>query len=138
MVVAAAWDRNADDKKTIGIYGSFNAGFATFLAQYEKGDTYSATIPEVDRWSVGAKVPFGAATLKAGYTKWADEDINKFGLGMDYSLSKRTTLYTDVGKFSGNGKLGTPGLTGNTSATAGTLTAANRKSRFAVGVHHRF
>lgn len=129
LVVAAAWDRNADDKKTIGVYGSFNAGFATFLAQYEKGDIYSVAIPEVDRWSVGAKVPFGAATLKAGYTKWSDEDVNKFGLGMDYNLSKRTTLYTDVGKFSGNGKAGTP---------AGTLSAANRKSRFAVGVHHRF
>lgn len=127
--IAAAYDRNADDKKTAGIYGSFKAGMATVLAQWEKGDTYSATIPDVSRWSVGAKVPFGAATLKAGYTKWSDEDVSKVGVGMDYDLSKRTTVYTDVGKFSGSGKAGTP---------AGLISANNRKARFAVGVFHRF
>ena len=127
--IAAAYDRNGDDKKTKGIYGSYNAGVAIVMAQWEKGDTYSATIKDVSRWSVGTKVPFGAATLKAGYTKWSDEDIKKFGVGLDYDLSKRTTLYTDLGKFSGDGKAGTPG---------GTLSANNRKGRFAVGVWHRF
>jgi predicted porin len=136
--VAAAYDRNADDKKTVGVYGSFNAGFATLLAQWERGDTYSAAIEDVSRWSVGAKVPFGAATLKLGYTKWSDEDTKKLGIGLDYSLSKRTTLYTDVGKFSGDGVAGTPGAGNNISPTGGTLSDLNRKTRFAVGVFHRF
>ncbi|HBY62335.1 MAG TPA: hypothetical protein DEH78_21135, partial [Solibacterales bacterium] len=127
--ISAAYDRNADDKKTTGIYGSYNAGFATFMAQWEKGDIYSTTIKDVSRWSIGAKVPFGAAALKAGYTKWSDEDVKKFGIGVDYSLSKRTTLYSDVGKLSGNGKAGTP---------AGVLSSNNRKARFDVGINHKF
>lgn len=117
--VSAAYDRNANDLKTKGFYGSYNAGFATFMAQWENGDV-SSTV-DVTRWSIGAKVPFGAAALKAGYTKWSDEDIKKFGLGLDYSLSKRTTLYTDMGKISGNGA----------SATA-------RKTQFDLGVNHKF
>jgi predicted porin len=127
--VAAAYDRNADDKKTKGVYGSFNAGFATFMAQWEKGDIYSLAIPDVARWSLGAKVPFGAAALKVGYTKWSDENVKKFGIGLDYSVSKRTTLYTDVGKLSGNGKVGTP---------AGALSDKNRKAQFDIGINHKF
>jgi predicted porin len=127
--VSAAYDRNADDKKTKGIYGMYNAGFANFMFQWEKGDTYSTVTTDVARWSIGTKVPFGAATLKAGYTKWSDEDIKKFGIGLDYSLSKRTTLYTDLGKLSGDGKAGTPG---------GTLNDDARKTRFDVGINHKF
>lgn len=133
--VAAAYDRNADDMKTKGVYGSFNAGFATFLAQWENGDLYTsatATLSDASRWSIGAKVPFGAATLKAGYTRWSDEDLKKVGVGLDYSLSKRTTLYTDVGKVSGDGYR--DAINGNGAA----LTDDNRKTRFAVGVWHRF
>lgn len=117
--LSAAYDRNANDWKTTGFYGSYNAGFATFMGQWEKGDVSSTA--DVTRWSIGAKVPFGAAALKAGYTKWSDEDIKKFGLGLDYSLSKRTTLYTDMGKVSGNGA----------SSTA-------RKTQFDFGVNHKF
>jgi predicted porin len=127
---AAAYDRNADDMKTMGLYGSFNAGFATFMAQYEKGDMLpTSPIDDAGRWSISAQVPFGAALLKAGYTRWKDEDVKKFGIGLDYSLSKRTTLYTNAGKLSGDGLAGT---------AAGALSDANRKARFDVGVLHRF
>jgi len=117
--ISAAYDRNAMDWKTKGIYGSYNAGFATLMAQWENGDV-SSTV-DVSRWSIGAKVPFGAAALKVGYTNWSDEKIKKFGIGLDYSLSKRTTLYTDAGKISGNGA----------SSTA-------KKAQFDLGVNHRF
>lgn len=117
--ISAAYDRNAMDWKTKGIYGSYNAGFATLMAQWENGDV-SSTV-DVSRWSIGAKVPFGAAALKVGYTNWSDEKIKKFGLGLDYSLSKRTTLYSDVGKISGNGA----------SSTA-------KKAQFDLGVNHKF
>ncbi len=127
--VAAAYDRNADDKKTVGLYGSFNFGAAQLLGQWEKGDTYLASIPDVSRWSLGVKVPLGAAVLKAGYTKWSDEDIKKFGFGGDYFLSKRTNLYSNVAKLSGSGRAGTPG---------GALSDANRKARFELGLQHRF
>ena len=136
--VAAAYDRNANDKKTIGVYGLYNAGFAQFMAQYEKGDTYSATIEDVARWSVGVKVPLGAVELRAGYLKASDEDFKKIGIGALYNLSKRTNLYSTMGKYSGHGVAGTLGLTGNTSATGGTLSDNNRKTRFDVGIQHRF
>jgi predicted porin len=117
--VGFAYDKNAADLKTIGVYGSFNAGFATFMGQFEKGDLSSST--DTKRFSVGAKVPLGALTFKAGFTKWSEEEVKKIGLGLQYDLSKRTNLYTNVGKLSGDGA----------SATA-------KKTAFDVGVTHAF
>lgn len=143
--VAAAYDRNGNDHKTTGLYGSFNAGFATFMAQWEKGDCSGATVSQptgsivatdlvltcasastVDagdakRWSLGARVPMGAATLKVGYNNNSDEEWKKFGVGLDYSLSKRTIVYTDAGKISGDG-----------------ATSDAKKARFDVGIWHKF
>jgi predicted porin len=127
--VAAAYDRNADDKKTKGVYGSFNFGFASLMAQYEKGDIYLASPSDVGRWSVGLKGTAGQWVWKAGYTKWSDEDVKKFAFGGEYVLSKRTNLYADVGKLSGDGLAGTP---------AGALSDANRKTFFDLGIVHRF
>jgi predicted porin len=117
--VAAAYDRNGLDLKTIGLYGLFNAGFATFMAQFEKGDLSAST--DTKHWSVGAKVPLGNATLKAGFTKWSTEEIKKLGVGLDYNLSKRTQLYTDIGKISGDG-----------------ATVTTKKTQFDVGIFHKF
>lgn len=134
--LSAAYDRNADDKKTTGVYGSYNAGVAALMFQWEKGDLYTggaATKKDAGRWSIGTSVPFGAATFKAGYTKWKDEDVKKFGVGLWYSLSKRTTLYTDVGKLSGKGY-----ADANGGATPGVLSDLNRKAQFDVGINHKF
>lgn len=134
--VALAWDRNAVDQKTVGVYGAFNAGFATLMAQYEKGDVVAGTTPvnnlgvvvpagvdSAKRYSLGAKVPVGAATLKAGYARYSDEDVKRFGIGVDYALSKRTTLYSDASKLSGDNP---------------TLSDDEKKSRFDVGIWHKF
>ncbi|HWR87330.1 MAG TPA: porin [Acidiferrobacterales bacterium] len=126
--LAAAYDVNANDWTTYGLYGSFNAGFATFMAQFETGE-YTNAGNDVSRWSIGATVPFGAALLKFGYTDWKDEDVSKFGIGLDYMMSKRTTLYTNIGDLSGNGKAGTP---------VGTLNNNARKTQFDLGIVHRF
>jgi predicted porin len=118
--VVLAYDKNGVDEKTIGLYGGYNAGFANFMAQYEKGDRLLGT-DEVDRWSLSAKVPLGAVTFKAGYTHWSDEEKKKIGVGLQYDLSKRTNLYTNVGKASGDG-----------------WTDAQKKAAFDVGVTHAF
>jgi predicted porin len=99
--IGVAYDRNAADLKTVAVYGGFNAGFANFMAQYEKGDLTAAD--EVDRWSLGAKVPLGAMTFKAGYSSYSDEERKTLGLGLQYDLSKRTNVYTNVAKRSGDG-----------------------------------
>jgi predicted porin len=120
--VSLAWDRNSADQKTVGLYGAFNAGFADLMAQYEKGDRNAAQGGDsLGRWSIGAKVPMGQSVIKVGYTKWSDEEVSKFGLGLDYNLSKRTQLYTNVGKLSGDSQ----------SSTA-------KKARFDAGIFHRF
>ena len=129
LSLAVMYDRNSSDQKTTGFYGKYNFGMATLMGQYERGDknVTATTFDKKSRWSLGGLVPFGAATLKVGYTKWKDEDVKKFGIGVDYSMSKRTTLYSDIGKTSGNG----------TGATAAARDDAN-KAQFDVGINHKF
>jgi predicted porin len=110
---------NGADRKTTGLYLGYNAGFANLMAQYENGDVSASN--DVSRWSIGAKVPMGAVTFKVGYTNWSDEEVKKFGLGLQYDLSKRTNLYTNMGKVSGDG-----------------ATSAAKKTTFDVGVTHAF
>jgi predicted porin len=119
LSAAIAFDKNTADLDTLGLYAKYNFGVATAFFQYEKGDT-SATV-DVARWNLAATMPFGAAVAKVGYTSWSDENIKKLGLGLDYNLSKRTTLYTDFGKISGSG-----------------ASTAAKKAQFDVGVWHRF
>jgi predicted porin len=117
--VALAYDRNAADRKTTALYAGFNAGVVNIMGQLERGDISASD--DVTRWSLGAKVPLGAITFKAGFTRWSDEEIKKLGVGLQYDLSKRTNLYTNVGKISGDGA----------SDTA-------KKTSFDVGVTHAF
>jgi predicted porin len=60
-------------------------------------------------WLISAKMPLGKFNLKALYghvhdKKVTDGDAGKFGLGLDYSLSKRTQLYTNYGRVSNDSK----------------------------------
>lgn len=115
-----AYDRNARDEKTIGLYGGFNAGFADFMFQYEDGE-FAGGATDQQVWSIGARVPMGAAVLKAGYRNNSDAEQKKLALGLDYSLSKRTIVYTDVAKQSGDG-----------------YNSDQKKAQFDVGVWHKF
>jgi predicted porin len=132
--LAVAYDRNAVDGKTKGIYGAFNFGAAEVMAQWEDGDCGplvdsgappfscgSGTSSDVSVWSIGTRVPFGAATFKAGYRNNSDLEQKKIGLGLDYNLSKRTIVYADVAKQSGDG-----------------YTSDAKKTQFDVGVWHKF
>jgi predicted porin len=117
--VGVAWDRNTVDLETLGAYAKYAFGFGTIYAQYEKGDLTQNI--EVDRFSVAVAVPFGAVTAKLGYMDRSDEDQKKVGAGLEYNLSKRTQLYTNFGKQSGNG-----------------YTATQKKAQFDVGIWHKF
>lgn len=117
--VAAAYDRNSADLKTKGLYAGYDFGAVNVMGQWENGDVSATT--DVSIWSIGARVPFGAATLKAGYRNSSDLEQKKFGLGLDYNLSKRTIVYTDVAKQSGDG-----------------YTAVQKKAQFDVGIWHKF
>lgn len=134
---ALAWDRNGSGLKTIGAYGSYDFGVVKLLAQFEKGDASAGVSPvngigvppvkpgitKVSRFSVTAGAPVGAFVLKAGYGRYADEQVSKLCLGADYFLSKRTNLYADLGKLRGDNP---------------NLTSANRQTRLDLGLWHRF
>lgn len=121
LSVAIAGEKNQNDLSSLGVYGKYNFGVATVMAQFESDEGAGAAAPKQKSYSVGATVPFGAATGKIGYLKRKEQQIKKFGIGLDYSLSKRTFLYTDAGKFSGNG-----------------VSAIGKKTQFDVGVSHKF
>jgi len=140
-VLGFAADRNGQDKKSTGLYGKYNAGVAIIYAQYERSDT-NATVTGSNsakdkRITLSADIPVGDFTFKAGYRNMNRDDLNgsakKLGLGLEYALSKRTKLYSNVGKTSG-----TDAETQN-SATATALQGnVNRKAQFDVGVWHKF
>jgi predicted porin len=126
--VGLAYDKNFADIKTIGAYASFDFGFMKLMGQFEKGDSSNlgGTLLENQKnYSIGVRAPLGPVTILAGYLR-SDSDLDnrdasKFGLGAEYSLSKRTNLYTNVGKSSGD-----------------RLSTAAKKTAFDVGITHRF
>jgi predicted porin len=131
--VGLAYDKNIADIKTIGAYASFDFGFMKLMGQFEKGDSSNnAGTPiggqefeNMKNYSIGVRAPLGPVTILAGYVR-ADSDVDnrdggKFGLGLEYSLSKRTNLYTNLGKSSGD-----------------RFSDAAKKAAFDVGITHRF
>jgi len=140
-MLGLATDRNGNNKKSVGLYGKYNAGVAIVYAQYERSDTsltpLDTNTDKDKRFSISADIPVGDFTIKAGYRNMNRGDLTgsakKLGLGMEYALSKRTKLYSNIGKTSGS-----DAETQN-SATATALQGdVNRKAQFDVGVWHKF
>lgn len=127
--VGLAYDRNSADMKTTGAYGSYNFGAFRLMGQFEKGDNFTTaagTIAEdVKNLSIGVAAPVGPLELRAGYARvdsnLTRRDGSKFGFGGFYTLSKRTGLYADLGKSTGD-----------------RFTAAQKKAAFDIGVRHAF
>jgi predicted porin len=84
-------------------------------------------------WSVGAAIPMGATTIRAGYSSYSSDLVNakrdsKLGLGMSYALSSRTFIYSDLASTTRNNN-----LTGsNPGANDSTVT------QFDFGINHNF
>lgn len=127
--VGVAYDRNGADMKTTGLYGSYDFGAFKLMGQFEKGDNFTTaagTVKEdIKNLSIGVTAPVGPVELRAGYIRvnsnLAARDGSKFGFGGFYNLSKRTGLYADLGKSTGD-----------------RFTAAQKKAAFDIGVRHAF
>lgn len=101
--VGVGYEDPADeDDKLINVGGRWNFGFATLALGYSKGTM--ATGADMKGWLVGATVPVGAGDIKVGYARNDVEDVElaKWGIGYHYNLSKRTKLYVDYGRVTGD------------------------------------
>jgi predicted porin len=108
------------------------------------GSAYSATTGtgivavngEINTWTIGAVVPMGATSLRAGYSVWngngapGQKDDAKLGLGVRHNLSKRTYVYSDIATLTRKNNTGTVDATGNRAGT--------RQMQLDLGVAHSF
>ena len=135
--IGVAYDKNTSDMKTVGLYASYDLGVVKLMGQFEKGDNFNAAAAaaankeDIKAYSLGLTAPLGPVVLRAGYLRINSDKANnvatgvgdgsKLGIGGDYNLSKRTNLYTSVGKYGGD-----------------RFSTATKKARFDFGVTHRF
>jgi predicted porin len=127
--VGVAYDRNYANFKTTGLYGSYDFGAFKLYGQYENGDGTNggslATKEKIKAFSISADIPMGAFVGKVGYLRYdsniTGKDANKFGFGAEYKFSKRTLVYSDIGKASGD-----------------RLSVGDKKSQFDIGLRHAF
>jgi predicted porin len=142
-----------DDLDIYVVAGSYDFGVAKAHAYYEEVDGFDgAAAVQMDQksWMLGVSVPFGKATAKASYTEVendlvSDGDCDKFGIGVTYSLSKRTSLYADYAKISNDSNaacsIGVSGASGTNpqGATPFDSSSAGYGTRgFDLGIAHTF
>jgi predicted porin len=123
--LSLTYDRNGANLKSTGAYGSYDFGVFKVFTQLEQAQLdYNGTMDR--RWSVSMAIPVGSLSkVKIGYLQTNNSALpgisTKFGIGLDYGVSKRTTLYTDFAKMGGREN-----------------TEANNLPRFDIGLWHRF
>ena len=154
--VAGAYGRTrvpgSDDLRIWNVGASFALPVVKVSALYHRGDFQSGAVGANNvsqkLWAVGLNVPIGQAELRATYQR-SDigggaagsgltnaDDARQYAVGAIYNLSKRTAVYTDIGRLQNRGgsRLTIPG--GTTSAT--TFTGGQDSTAFALGVRHSF
>jgi len=102
---AAALPADADAQET-SIAASYNFGVAKLNVFNAKKENAAGTVTS-DITGLTASAPMGAATLLASYGKDKKQASNadtSYGFGVNYSLSKRTTLGADLFKREGVGR----------------------------------
>jgi len=141
---------------------------ALWVTGKSRSDTASAVnstgvaLIDFRTYMLGVTVPMGAHAFKVSYVNTDDKrpftmDANSWGLGYEYTFSKRTTLYSRLAKVSnsngapfgimaGGGALvagstadaGTAASRFNVAAASGGLGSANRTTGATVGLVHSF
>jgi len=120
LVVGAGFEQNRRDDSITFVHAIYDFGFVRLGGGYARVEA-GANVPsvpvtgtpagallaneEANNWNIMAIAPLGPVTLKVGYgesendTTGADRS-KKLGIGLDYPLSKRTLIYTSVGRDS--------------------------------------
>ncbi len=134
-----------DDLSTTSFGGSYDFGFASVEAGWEKAD-YLA----LDRTliTVGARIPVGQALrVKIAYTKSSGTgavatpqqyDATLYSLGLEYRLSPRTLLYSNFGTINNGGNSTTgSSFTASSNGPAG-IKRGETSSGYQFGLRHNF
>lgn len=123
---------NSVDEYLMG--GSYNFGFLKLLASYQDLDSNTAG-GDVEIWNMGVVVPVGKGNIHFSYADRDDEgaanDGKSWALAYTHGLSKRTTIYTGIGKISNDS-----GVTHSYGLATGT--AGKDETVFTVGMRHTF
>lgn len=104
---AAAAAKGHDDLQVYLFAGSYDFGVVKVAALYDKLETTTNSWgrgvglenADVQSWFISASAPLGKFLVKATYGETENDNAKdskgtKFGLGLDYNLSKRTKIYT--------------------------------------------
>ncbi|MES2187894.1 MAG: porin [Pseudomonadota bacterium] len=135
----------ASDYQLANIGVSYDFGFVKPLlfVQQERIDGNGAVPAFVyNTVSLSARVPLGAGMFRAGVSHYdiknSANDFNKVSLGYVYSLSKRTSLYADLGRISNKGasRVAIGGVGG--SIASGAPLAGGNSTGIAFGITHAF
>ena len=137
--------------------GSYDVGFAQFMAQYSrmKTEQVGAFVGDATQtnWLIGALVPLGQGQIRASYGKAKGKDAidglsaKQYALGYVYNLSKRTALYGTYARITNDGGSAyvvadKPAFSQIAVSAAGTVTpsgASNATSSgYEVGIRHSF
>lgn len=145
-------DSVINDVQNFSLGGSYDFKVAKIMALWGWNEIdYAGVMSNVsnatlNNYMIGATVPFGKWTGKATYVysdgnKSAGGDAQQLAVGLDYNLSKRTTVYTaysyinnDDKRMSGTGDAGQ----GGSYAAGNGYGAGVWQQGFQVGVTHRF
>ncbi|HSV45112.1 MAG TPA: porin [Ramlibacter sp.] len=128
LMVGGGYEQNRSDDDITVLLGSFDFGVAKLMGGYSQVNTVAIAGSKRKNYNLAMSAPLGPVLLKAGYFNTKNEGTGlkstKFGVGAEYNLSKRTYLFTGLGKNKG------PAFTG--------LTGAPRKTASDMGVSHSF
>jgi predicted porin len=105
--VSNATVRAHDDVQVYTFAGSYDFGVVKVAALYDNlktnvnsyGRGLNVGEADIDSWFISASAPLGKFLVKATYGETENDNVQnskgtKFGLGLDYNLSKRTKIYT--------------------------------------------
>jgi len=131
-------------KKDLVWGGSYDFRVAKVALQVftEKDNTAGAGQRNTRSTELGVTVPVGALIVKASYARYDDRnaltnaDATATNLGVDYVMSKRTTLYGRWARIHNNANAAM-GLSGGMLGT-GTIGLGSSPSAITAGINHKF
>ncbi len=138
VAVSASWGQTqvtgSEDAVTWSVGGDWDFKVLRLAGFYSSLEIGGAS---QDNWRIGASAPFGSWLLRgavsgmSGGGSLASQDASHYALGVVYSLSSRTALYTTYASIDNTNTL-------FTVASGPPLTRGNRSSGLDVGLRHSF